>query len=117
MNKHFTYRCKHRRACGVVIKIEKEELKKSRENKDIQIQYTITSSIKQHVCLKENKEKANIENSKNELKERKIKNKELIRSLILSNIDKPKSFHKTNLFNNNILLSNNQIKWLLQKIC
>ena len=35
---------------------------------------------------------------------------------MFSNLDKPLSFHKTNLGNNNIYLSINQIKWNLQKI-
>ena len=32
------------------------------------------------------------------------------------NLDKPLSFHKTNLENNNIYLTKNQIKWNLRKI-
>ena len=36
--------------------------------------------------------------------------------MIFTNIQKPFNFHKINLYNNNIYLSNNQLKWLLQTI-
>ena len=36
--------------------------------------------------------------------------------MILSNIEKPLSFHKNNLQNNKIYLYTNQIKWILQKL-
>ena len=45
-----------------------------------------------------------------------IDNKELINSLIYTNIEKPLSFHKNNLRTNNIYLKNNQIKWILQRL-
>ena len=39
-----------------------------------------------------------------------------MKSLILSNIGKPLSFHQMNLKINNIILTKNQLKWALQKI-
>lgn len=52
-------------SCGLVIKIEKEDLKKNIENKELKFSYTITSSIKEHVCLKDNKINENLENPEN----------------------------------------------------
>lgn len=39
-----------------------------------------------------------------------------MKSLILSNIEKPFSFHQNNLKTNNIFMTTNQLKWALQKI-
>ena len=36
-------------------------------------------------------------------------------TLIYTNLDKPVSFHINNLAQNNIRLTTNQIKWLIQK--
>jgi len=43
-----------------------------------------------------------------------IKN-DFIKSLIISNIEKPFLFHMNNLKNNKIILTQNQVKWALQK--
>ena len=55
-------------------------------------------------------------NQKKNVNKNYLQNKEFINSLIYSNSQNPLSFHKNNLKANNIFLSNNQIKWLLQKI-
>ena len=110
----FTYRCKHRRKCNLVIKIEKEEMYKYIEDQNYKVKYIITSTQKYHACNKNenniNEEEPN--NSQNFIN----KKKDLIQSLIYTNIEKPLSFHCINLQTNNIYLKKNQIKWILQKI-
>ena len=116
--KDYSYRCKHRRICGVLITVTEEELKLYNENKEHKIKYTISSSLKDHICNKNEDKKS----EENEIKSKEVVNKncllkkEFITSLIYANIQKPLSIHKNNLKANNISLSNNQIKWLLQKI-
>ena len=44
------------------------------------------------------------------------KNKDLINAIILKNLNNPLSFHTNNLKNNNIVLTTNQIRWILQKL-
>ena len=83
------------------------------ENKGHKIKYTISSSLKDHICNKNEEKKS----EENEIKSQEVanknylQNKEFINSLIYSNIKKTLSFHKNNLKANNISLSNNQIKW------
>ena len=111
----FSYRCKHRRKCNILLKIKQEELIKYVEDNNYKIKYAITSTLKEHICIKkenENNTKNNILNSN----ENKLDNIEFINSLIYSNIEKSLSFHKSNLQTNNIFLKTNKIKWLLQKL-
>ena len=116
--KDYSYRCKHRRICGVLISITEKELKLYNENNEHKIKYTISSTLKTHNCIKneDNKSKENEKKKKKNVNKNYLLNKEFINSLIYSNSQKPLSFHKNNLKANNIFLSNNQIKWLLQKI-
>lgn len=109
----FSYGCQHRRKCNILLKITKEELKQYVENNNHKIKYTITSTLKEHICIKKESSE-NIEHNK--LNINKHDNIEFINSLIFANIEKPFLFHKTNLRNNNIYLKPNQIKWLLQKL-
>ena len=91
---YYSYRCKHRKACNIIIKIAKTVLIKLSENKENQnIIYTITSTEKKHLCLNNNNKK-----------EVKIKGKKLKPdfSIIISNIEKPFLFHYNNIRNNNI---------------
>ena len=68
INDFFTYRCKNRRQCGLVIKIKKEELLKYyKDNKKANIEYEITSSIKTHQC-KNNKKQEDINTENNNIK-------------------------------------------------
>ena len=113
--KDYSYRCKHRRKCGILIKITEEALKKYKANQEYKIKFTITSSIKEHKC----KPKENLEGNDDNLEftgdtKKKADKEEFINSLIYTNIQKPLSFHKINLKTNNVYLTNNQIKWLLQ---
>ena len=109
----FSYRCKLLRKCNILLKISEEELKKYVENNNYKIKYTITSTLKEHICIKkENEDKFENNNSN----ENKLENIEFINSLIYVNIEKSYSFHKNNLQTNNIFLKPNQIKWLLQNL-
>lgn len=109
-----SYRCKYRTTCKMIIKINKENLRKylDPENQD-KIAYIITSSVKNHNCKNNNNE-----NEKKPLKENNdvIKQKELGINLINNNLTKPLSFHINNFKTNNIHYTNNQIKYLLQKL-
>ena len=91
-NNYYTYRCKHRTKCGVVIKIAKAELVKYNNKNYDNLEYTITSKAENHTCIKNEKEKP-----KNSESENKINyNKDLIKAIILNNIDKPLNFHLEN---------------------
>ena len=111
-NECYLYRCKHRTICKVCIKISKTELIKYIENKTVNISYNITSNEKQHTCIKN--DISTTESYK--LKVDKKLNSNLMKSLILSNTEKPPAFHQTNLKTNNTILTKNQLKWALQKI-
>ena len=53
-NEYYTYRCKYRTKCGVVLKISRIELIKYKEGKDLsEILFDIKSKIKNHTCLNE----------------------------------------------------------------
>ena len=67
--KDYSYRCKHRRKCGVLITITEEKLKLYIANKEHKIKYTISSSLKEHICNKKDDKKTG---------ENKIKSKELV---------------------------------------
>ena len=62
--------------------------------------------------FKRNKKNEIVTNNNSEIQ----KLKDLAYSLIFTNIDKPTSFHIQNLAQNDIKLTTNQIKWLVQKI-
>ena len=112
-NDYYTYRCKYRSKCGFVLKISRTELIKYKEGKDIsEIQFEFTSKIKNHTCLNDNEAIKSDDKKKILLK---VNNKDIIKSLIITNIDKNISFHVENLKNNNIILKKNHVKYLLQK--
>ena len=61
INEYYSYRCKHRNACKITIKISKTELIKIIEHKENEtIKYTITSTEKNHQCEKYNQETSKI---------------------------------------------------------
>jgi len=111
-NDFYSYRCKHRLKCKIIIKIKATELSKYLENKSIVISYSITSSEKEHTCKKQDIST----NDYSPINEDKKVKSNLIKSLILCNIEKPISFHQANLKTNNIFMTQNQLKWVLQKI-
>ena len=115
---YFSYRCKKRKECNLTIKIKKDELEKIKNKESNEIKYFITSrKTTEHTCNNsdENKEMtASIDNIDISLSDKQIKNK--AKELIIKNIDKPFSFHKNNLSENNYKLSDNQIKWLIQSL-
>lgn len=93
-NDTFTYRCKHRTVCKVVIKINKDNLIKYKKNLLDEIVYSFSIKESEHKCKKTNEEitKDKIKNVAT------IKNyRELAKSLIVINLTKPLSFHIENL--------------------
>ena len=75
--------------------------------------FTITSKEHEHSC------QVNEENNKPDDKPKQIGKRDIIqlsKALIYNNIEKPLSFHISNLRQNDIDLTVNQIKWQLQKI-
>ena len=108
----YSYRCTHQLKCKIVIKIKKDELIKYNKNQSEEITYEITSTDKQYICNENKKEilKEKVTTKNNTFK------KELAKALILASINKPLSFHYSNLRNNKITLSKNQTKRLLQKL-
>ena len=111
---YYSFRCKYRTKCSILIKINLKEIKKYL-NKESNIIYNITSTMKEHSCqpeiVKEKESSNENEINTNDL----FSNKEFAEKLIFANLDKPFSFHKTNLEYNNIKLTANQIKWIIQK--
>ena len=87
--KDYSYRCIHQ--CNLLLKINEEDI----ENKNYKIKYTITSTLKEHICIRKESEE-NIPNNY-------IKSKE----------NKPEII---DLQTNNIFLKPNQLKWILQKL-
>ena len=49
-NNFYSYRCKYRSVCGITIKIHQNELDKIINDKDGDIEYTISSTLKEHKC-------------------------------------------------------------------
>ena len=45
-NNFFSYRCKNRKECGLVIKVSKDDLKKYLENNNYKINYSINGKKK-----------------------------------------------------------------------
>lgn len=82
------------------------------ENKSIAIDYTITSTEKKHTYKKDY---ISI-NDCNPINEDKKLKSDLVKSLIVCNIEKPFSFYQSNLNTDNIFMTKNQLKWALQKI-
>ena len=119
----YSYRCRNRKHCSIIIKIELDEIKRYLK-KEHNIKYIITSTKKNHECSlgnnsenqENNKPKKFNDDSNINKNDKKGDNLELAKTLMFSNLDKPLSFHKTNLENNNIYLTINQIKWNLQKL-
>lgn len=120
INNNFSYRCSHRRQCKVYIKINGDNLKKIIENKDkngnlSKIQFCFSGNQKEHTCK-------GVDNNLVEIDSHHIKNKsqhsivDLAKKLIMMNIEKKFKFHKDNLRQNNITLTDNQIKWHLQQL-
>ena len=90
-NDTFTYRCKHRTVCKVVVKINKDDLIKYNKNLLDEIVYSFSSKESEHKCKKINEEKINGDTVKNIAT---IKNyRELAKSLIVINLTKLLSFH------------------------
>ena len=99
-NEYYSYRCKHRNACKITIKISKTELIKIIENKENEIiKYTITSTGKHHQCEKDKQETSAIIQ-----KEYKIK-AGFLKSIIIEIIEKPFLFHYNNIKKNNIIIT------------
>ena len=61
-NEYYSYRCKYRKVCKILIKINKENLVKLKNNSSDNFDYTITSRDKIHKCNK----KIDIDEEKNE---------------------------------------------------
>ena len=121
-NNYYTYRCKDRKNCGAVIKIQKSELQKYIDNNKENIKYEFTGNKKAHTCQNNEKNKKDIDN--NIINDKNLNSKDksdgfselMIKTLILNNLEKPLKFHIDNFKTNNIKLTVNQIKWRLQKI-
>ena len=114
INNYFSYRCKYRTSCKIIIKIDKDNLMKLLNNSNEEIEYVIISTEKQHKCLNKNIIKEpNNDNAEDE-KVKQQKSLDLAKNLIFINIQKPLSFHVENLSKNNIQLSKYQIKNILQ---
>lgn len=62
---YFTFRCKYRPLCKVVIKMHKDQLFKYNTNEECQIKYTITSAIKEHSFSEKNSKDLIINNNAN----------------------------------------------------
>jgi hypothetical protein len=118
-NDYYAYRCKFRSICNVGIKIKKENLIKYNENpNNEEIEFFYTSKNQINKC-NENKGAEKNENKIYKSKDIKIdiKNtKELMKSLILANLDKKLPFHIANLKNNGINIKKKFYKILFTKI-
>ena len=99
--------------CTFTITIQKDELDKLfKEESKTNIKYKISSTQKTHTCNQDNNEE--ISENASLIKSSSTTLRELAKKLILLNLDKSFSWHKANLEKNKILLSDNQIKYLLQ---
>ena len=106
-NNNFSYRCKSRK-CGVLITIDADNLKKIINNSLIgELEYK-TVSKKEHTCDKPtNKiELSNVQTGTEMMK--------LAEQLIKQNLDKSMSWHYNNLIKNQIDISKNQVKRILE---
>ena len=71
INNFYSFRCKYRTFCKIILKISREELEKYSKSEDYIIKYEITSNQKEHSC---NKNKANINNNQNYINEEDKRN-------------------------------------------
>ena len=94
-NDFYSYRCKFRGKCKIVIKISREEIIKynnaKENNTECQINFSISSSIKTHSCDDAKKDNLLISSQNNINKIQN--NRELAKNLIYANIDKSLSYH------------------------
>ena len=108
-NGEYSYRCKVRK-CGVIISIDKNNLEKIiKGEQNTKIEYKKVSN-KDHICNKNN-----IITSSNNVQSSNHLN-DLAENLIRQNLEKSLLWHHENLKNNNLNMSQNQIKKLLQKL-
>ena len=113
-NNYYTYRCKNRKDCGPIIKVEKSELQKYIDNNNENIKYEFTGNKKIHTYQNNGKNikdtDKNLDSGKNiNSKDKSEGDSEImIKSLILNNIEKPLKFHIDNFKNNNINLAKNK---------
>ena len=85
INNYFSYRCKYRTSCKIIIKINKDNLTKLLNNSNEEIEYIITSSEKQHKCLNKNiLKEPNNDNAEDE-KVKQQKSLDLAKNLIFIN--------------------------------
>ena len=115
-NNFYSYRCRYRTHCKIIIKINKENISKLINNSHEEIEYTITSTDKLQKCGNQNVSKECEHASAEDEKIKKQKSKELEKNLIFINIEKPLSYHVDNLSKNDILLSKVKIKNILQNM-
>ena len=100
-NSIVSYRCSSRKDCKVIVHFKESDVQINNSN-------SILNSVKQyhfHTCDKSNHELSN--NQKQSETTNKIQN------LILYNIEKPLSFHISNIKNNGFILSDRSVRYLL----
>ena len=61
----YSYRCQHRRKCNILLKICEEELKKYVKNINQKIEFTITSTLKENICIIKESSENNVNNALN----------------------------------------------------
>ena len=118
-NNFYSYRCKYRQKCKIIIKVAREEIEKYNKNDNYEIQMDISSEQKNHTCKLDNEEevKNNQEKENNEKENlNSQKQKEIAKTIIFANLNKPFSFHYENLKTNDIYLTKNQVKRILQTL-
>ena len=106
-NNNFSYRCKSRK-CGVLITIDADNLRKIINNSSIgELEYK-TVSKKEHICDKPT--------NKIELSSVQTDTEMMILAgqLVKQNLDKSLSWHYNNLIKNQINISKNQVKRILE---
>ena len=114
-NSNYSYLCKNRRICSYTITISEEVLKSIMHKKhNFKINYKISSTQKTHICSQDNNEEI-LENI-SIINSSTTTLRDLAKKLMVINLEKTFNWHKTNLQKNKILLSNNQIKYLLQQL-
>jgi len=110
---NYSYRCKQRKHYSLTITISREDLDKLlKKDTKTKIKYKISSGQKTHTCNQDNNEE--ISENASLFKSSYLTLPELSIKLMFLNLEKAFSCHKANLEKNKILLSDNQIKYLLQ---
>ena len=106
-NNNFSYRCKSRK-CGVLITIDADNLRKIINNSSIGELEFKTVSKKEHICDKPT--------NKIELSSVQTDTEMMIlaEQLVKQNLDKSLSWHYNNLIKNQINISKNQVKRILE---